>query len=394
MLPEREGLDRDKLNFFVTGPGPGEGLALALPRPEAGWIFIDGCKAAAGVFPLHQIWERYRVDGEHVEGVVLTHPHKDHYEGMVQLIDLTEPRWIACVATHHRSEVEALRDDPVVEDYPGMLEGPVKELLSRIQHEWDWKKTERVHLRAGGQLPIKRPGLSIDVVAPDPAGTRHFFRKDSKLWERIRTRANEISAALHIRYGKTRLVLGGDLPESDNGVGPRTGWTKVLQSYEDLPGSLVLKVPHHGSDGAMHQEMVGPGIAPRGARWTLTPFQGGPKRPLPKLDRHKGVEALLEGINQIHLTSLPSGWTTKAPLNAPVPLNAIEPPAPIPVTGAKFKAYVSPVPCGALDAVWVFTVDNAGKCVAEFRGERALQITPRRQPSTSRPRRATQAAKR
>lgn len=66
MLPGRDEIDRSKLNFFLAGPGRGEGLALALPQPVGGWIFVDGCKTAAGEFPLQRIWERYRVDGERV----------------------------------------------------------------------------------------------------------------------------------------------------------------------------------------------------------------------------------------------------------------------------------------------------------------------------------------
>ncbi|WP_437280328.1 hypothetical protein WME90_07140 [Sorangium sp. So ce375] len=309
---------------------------------------------------------------------------------MVELIDLTSPRWLACVATHHRSEVKALRDDPIVEDYPGLLAGPVKDVLSRIQHEWDWNGTGRVELRAGERLPLARTDLTIDVVAPDRDGSRAFFRP-AGLAKRLCTRANELSAVLHVRYGSTRLVLGGDLPEHDHGVGPRTGWTKVLQSYPELPGSLILKIPHHGSDGARHDQMVGPSVAPKGARWTLTPFQGGPRRPLPRLDRGEGVEALLEGIDQVHLTSLPTGWNTTAPLTSPVALDAIVPPSPTPVTGANFKARVGLAPCDVLDAVWLMSVDDASNCVAEYRGDRALVITPRR-AATPRPRRRAPTA--
>lgn len=380
MLPGRDELDRSKLNFFIAGPGPGEGLAIALPRPGLGWLFVDGCKADAGQYPLHEIWRRYRLDDEKTEGIVLTHPHKDHYEGMVELIDLATPRWLACVATHHRSQVKALRDDPVVEEYPGLLVGPVKDLLARIQNEWDWKGTGRVNLRAGERLPLARTDLEIDVVAPDRAGARAFFRS-SNLAEKLRTRANELSAVLHVRFGRARLVLGGDLPEKDHGVGRRTGWTKVISSYPDVPGSLVLKIPHHGSDGAMHPEMVGAGVAPDGAVWTLTPFQGGRERPLPHLGRGRGVETLLNGIDRVNLTSLPVGWSSRVPLDSPVPLDAIEPPSPIPVAGAKFKARVGRERAGALDAVWLLAIDGVAPCVEEHRGERALMISPRRMPA-------------
>jgi hypothetical protein len=383
MLPGRGGIDRSKLNFFLAGPGPGEGLALALPQPTGGWIFVDGCKASPGEFPLQRIWERYRADGEHVEGIVLSHPHQDHYEGMIELISATKPRWLACVATHHANEGVlakedlALRDDPLLSAHPELelAMRRVKDLLSRIQHEWNLGNCARVVLRAGGTLPITHDRLTIHVVAPDEDGTRAFFRAP-RLPERIRTSANELSAVLHVRYGNTRLVLGADLPEHDNGVGPRTGWTKVLASCADLPGSLVLKVPHHGSDGAMHDRMVGPGVAPEGAVWTLTPYKGGERMdPLPKLRDGKGVAALLCGVPNVYLTALPSGWTSTKPLDGPVPITAIQrqpPAASLPIGRASPRR--NDPPGGPLDAIWAFSVDDAGHCVGHFRGERALQI--------------------
>lgn len=385
MLPERDNLDRAKLSFFVAGPGPGEGLAIALPRPTLGWIFVDGCKTSPSIFPLEQIWKRYRIDDEPTLGIVLTHPHEDHYEGMLELIDATSPQWLACVATHHpdggvlRAEVAARRDDPMLDQHPELELAlrRVKNLLARIQSDWNLQKSRCVILRDGCRLPIERADLFIDVVAPDPEGTRAFFHADN-LATRLRTRANELSAVLHIQYGASRLVLGADLPELDNDVGSRTGWTKVLQSHPDLPSCSVFKIPHHGSDGAMHPAMVGPGAAPEGAIWTLTPFRGGPKRePLPKLTEGKGVAALLRGIARVHLTSLPSGWISSAPLDSPVPLSAINRRAPaVTLPIGRVSAIIADQHSGPFDAVWAFAVDNEGQCVDMYRGDRALQITP------------------
>jgi hypothetical protein len=383
MLPGRDELDRSRLNFFVAGPGPGEGLAIALPLPAVGWIFVDGCKTRPGEFPLQRIWERYRLDGERVEGILLTHPHQDHYEGMLELIIATSPKWLACVATHHesngvlRDEDLALRDDPLLAEHPALELAlrRVKDLLGRIQHEWNRGRCGRVVLRSGSRLPLERDDLTIDVVAPDPDGTRSFFQAPG-LPERIRTRANELSAVLHVRYGSTRLVLGADLPEHDHGVGPRTGWTKVLEACPDLPGSLVLKVPHHGSDGAMHEEMVGPEIAPEGAIWVLTPFRGGDKLdPLPKLRDGKGVVALLRGVPHVYLTALPSGWTSTAPQDRPVPIDTLQRQmAAVSLPVGRISPRLNPPPTGPLDAVWAFTVDDSGGCLGMHRGDRALQI--------------------
>lgn len=381
-LPARDALDRTKLNLFLAGPGRGEGIAIALPAPSFGWIFVDGCKLDSGEFPLHAIWTRYRREGETTEGILLTHPHDDHYDGMLELIDLSAPRWLACVATHHADggslagELLARRDDPLLVDGTplDLALRRVKSLLARIQNMWNWGRTQRVLLRAGGALPLERADLEIDVVSPDDAGAKAFFA-GADLPERIRSRANELSAVLHIRYGASRLVLGADLPESDHGVGARTGWSKVLAAYPDLPGSHLLKVPHHGSDGAQHPGMVGPGVAPAGAVWTLTPFQGGIKRPVPKLRDNKGVAALLRGLPSAHLTSLPCGWESTLAADDVVPIGALRPiPPTAPGVDGGTDTSLAMAPCGPLDPVWLFTMDDAGTCTGKHRGERAIEI--------------------
>jgi hypothetical protein len=381
-LPAREALDRTKLNLFLAGPGRGEGVAIALPAPAHGWIFVDGCKLDSGEFPLHEIWRRYRLEGDPTEGIVLTHPHDDHYDGMLELIDLSAPRWLACVATHHADggafarELTAKRDDPqLVEGTPlDLALRRVKSLLSRIQNAWNSGESPRVLLRAGGRLPLDRADVEIDVASPDPAGAKAFFA-GADLPERIRSRANELSAVLHIRYGATRLVLGADLPESDHGAGPNTGWTKVLAAYPGLPGSQLLKVPHHGSDGAQHPRLSGPGVAPPGAVWALTPFQGGIKRPVPKLRDNQGIAALLSGIPSTHLTSLPGGWESPREMDALVPIGELRPiPLTVPrVDGATDTSLAMP-PCGPLDPVWLFTMDDSGCCAGKHRGSRAIEV--------------------
>lgn len=87
--------------MFLAGPGRGEGIAIALPGPTHGWIFVDGCKVDAGrrapaeqTFPLHALWHRYRLPDEPTLGIVLTHPHDDHYDGMIDLIEASDPGWI------------------------------------------------------------------------------------------------------------------------------------------------------------------------------------------------------------------------------------------------------------------------------------------------------------
>lgn len=388
-LPARDALDRSKLVVFVAGPGRGEGIAIALPAPKHGWIFVDGCKVNAGArasleqtYPLHAIWSRYRLPDEPVEGVVLTHPHDDHYDGMSELIEKSEPRWIGCVATHHpdggafAQQLLAKRDDPALADSLALQLAlqRVRGLLALIQRKWDDDGSRRRLLRAGDSLPLDREDVTIRIVAPDSAGVQAFFR-DPRLDQRIRTRANELSVVLEVRYGAARLVLGADLPELDHGAGPRTGWTKVLADYPDVPGSHFLKVPHHGSDGAQHPQLVGAGVAPESAVWALTPFRGGDNRPVPHLTHGRGVDALLAGIPTTHLSCLPPGWQSTVPIDQVVPIDALRPIAiaPDPDPSATNISLATEA-CGALDAVWMFVVGDDAQITEKHRGARAVEV--------------------
>jgi hypothetical protein len=206
----------------------------------------------------------------------------------------------------------------------------LRPLLRRIQDEWDDRPHTRVRLRAGDSLPVRSSRVQIRCVAPDGAGAARFFA-DPDLGEAVRKRANELSAVLEVHFGSCRILLCADLPEHDHGAGDRTGWSKVLSDFPDLPGSLGLKVPHHGSDGAMHPGLLGPGVAPEGAVWAVTPFKGGDS-PVPALRDGRGAAALLRCVPILYLTALPGGWG--APAHADGDAVAIEDLYELPVDAA------------------------------------------------------------
>jgi hypothetical protein len=318
-----------------------------------------------------------------VNAAYSTHPHTDHTDGLLQLID-REPNWIGCVATYHADgknsfelELEGRSSEPRVSDNP-LLElalRRVRPLLQRIQDEWDDRPDSKQCLRAGLSLPIKNPRVKVRCVSPDPAGTEAFFSGEN-IAERVRRNANELSAALEVTFEGIRIVLGADLPEHDNDVGPKTGWTKVLSEFPDLPGSQGLKVPHHGSDGAMHPAMVGPGCATAGSIWIVTPFQGG-EHSVPALRDGRGIDALLKAIDFVYLTALPAGWRGPLPTHdGDVPIAEVTPIPPevgIRSDATDVSLASQSQPSSPVDPAWLFAFNPDGG-IARYRGDSAIRL--------------------
>jgi len=77
----------------------------------------------------------------------------------------------------------------------------------------------------------------------------------------------------------------------------------------------------------------------------------------------------------VHLTSLPGGWEATEPTDRVVSIDAVRPipPPTAAVAGATDTSLDMP-PCGPLDPVWLFTMDDAGQCVAKHGGARAIEV--------------------
>lgn len=60
-----------------------------------------------------------------------------------------------------------------------------------------------------------------------------------------------------------------------------------------------MKVPHHGSRGAIHEAF---GAGPRDRIWIVTPFK---RQRLPRAEDGQGMDLILGYVDQFQLTALP-----------------------------------------------------------------------------------------
>ena len=188
--------------FFDVGHGD----AALVQFPDGSHMLVDaGLRAPHvdhGTRTLLPHLRRYGVD--RLETVVISHPHADHFGGLVSLLG-TVPI------------------DRVVHNGQGARSQLYREKTALI----DSLEMTYQAVQAGDTLSVD-PGVRLQVLSPPP---------DKHQWE-IAT-ANEASVVLHLTYGETEILLLGDAEVATE------EW--LASRYGDLLSSDVVKVGHHGS---------------------------------------------------------------------------------------------------------------------------------------------------
>jgi hypothetical protein len=217
----------------------------------------------------------------------------------------------------------------------------------------------------------------VSLVAPDAAILARWW-EDGTLPSRIRDHANALSAAVQIRYGATRLLLGGDLPVTQGGASVATGWDRVVEHHPTVMESVGFKVPHHGSREALHPRMVAPTGDQRA--WVVTPFASSD---LPRPADDDGLDQLLRGQSPVHLTALSMSRRLQAAMETGRLLSRSQiDPARSSLRddglfGEGDEAVFAGTATGPMDPVWYLAFDGAGAVVDRAAGGAALQVVRR-----------------
>jgi competence protein ComEC len=157
------------------------------------------------------------IGAEEIAGLVVTHPHRDHYEGAEHLLKHWRVKGFVDAGLDHAS-----------------IDGNYKKLRKRAP--------DVRAVRAGDTLKWD-DALEVTVLAPSRDGVRSTD-KDF---------LNDNSIVLRVRHGKNVFLFPGDIEEA--------GAEALLKAESDLKAT-VLVVPHHGFfDSRRFAEAVRPQIA-------------------------------------------------------------------------------------------------------------------------------------
>jgi len=270
MMPEK--LDPSVLYIFVCGPGQGESTVIHVPPGE--WIVVDSCRSSKKVFAA-AILQKY---GGTKACLVLTHRHQDHYRGLSALAEMSDWRTLGC-------NDRTLVDPNATEDGEKKIANELGQIFSLIRRRWqsdpssEWKTWRRTKQFIGeGEL------LSLH---PDETHAKAFEIKSSD-------DENVLSSAMVLRWNGNLFLLGADTPTPF--------WQEISGCFAaefDLAEHLIAKIPHHGSLPSLDPAILNDG---REQLWVVTPYNSSR---LPKYDPGQGLEFLVNGNSEVHLTGLP-----------------------------------------------------------------------------------------
>lgn len=195
----------------VTYLDVGQGSAAVAELPGKAAMLIDGGGLQGSSFDIGRyvvapyLWQR-RI--RHLDLVVLTHAHPDHYKGLEFIVShfAVKEFWFNGVAGQE-------------EEFRRLLESLAQRSIPCLTPE---------DLLTGRTLA----GLDLKVLHPPPGSTVHLPETLSP------GQLNDLSLVLRLRYKKVSFLFPGDIQKEAE--------YRLLES-PDLEAVQVLLMPHHGS---------------------------------------------------------------------------------------------------------------------------------------------------
>jgi len=286
------------LGIHVIGAGKGESIILELPNGE--WGVVDCFSPSLTKKHLNQTL-RLLVDFDvtHLRFICLTHPHEDHFRGITHLLKayrenikefwVFPTRYIRKVIVHlltiaRGTEGRLVENTSVAElvEMFRIVEDIEKEKRIRI------RRTEDFKLLYDCSVEVASEEISLQIFSLAPSGNlaNRYQREIDELNVTVANtnqvvktyqRHNLISSVILVKYGETRVILGGDAEKES--------WNYILTDEiriknESLECELV-KVSHHGSKTGLTKNLWETLSPDGGCYAVLTPFKS---RRLPSLD--------------------------------------------------------------------------------------------------------------
>ncbi|HVX90317.1 MAG TPA: MBL fold metallo-hydrolase [Candidatus Paceibacterota bacterium] len=310
------------LSVVVFGPGTGEAVLIKFPDGQLG--VIDGCRRGKqSADPVRDLLKALQV--KRLLFACLTHPHEDHYGGLVDLVKTFEPAHLLWAGTEHERLLETFaksfreyqrRGGAIADEVSATeLHDLIRAFVTRSQRRGKTKPGCRAQGLSDHKLLLTIPGqppVEIWSVLPTTTALHRAFGKNSASASTATSDQencddgvdpNDISGALVVRWGTTSVLLGGDVLTGS--PGHHEGWCVA----DWIQGPVqVVKVPHHASRGAHCQELwdrMKPCVA------LVTPFRnaGGPQPPQESM-----LQELARQVEHLLVTSCPKWWPGQSAL--------------------------------------------------------------------------------
>jgi len=203
-----------------------------------------------------------KLGAERLSFVALTHPHKDHYRGLLEILKAFHgridkfylfnigdigPKRVKQLAKPYL-DAAARQDDAEITQIAAEFVGIIKYIYENMQNDIVLLGGESLEL-----FPPRFDGPKIFSILPPLKAKGAYFQRlttgDPAICENIAD--NEMSSAFRILYGKSDIVLGGD--------GTIANWRnhrRAVHFRDDYINADVVKLPHHGSEHDCSDEVL------------------------------------------------------------------------------------------------------------------------------------------
>jgi beta-lactamase superfamily II metal-dependent hydrolase len=249
--------EKASLEIHVLGGGQGESIVIRMP--DGRWGVVDCFTTSPATIDYNPTALFLRARGvTQLHFVCLTHPHQDHFMGMVELMAEFRPRefWrFGSLSHEHVNNLVHYYEAKAIVKGRNEFSRTAEELLALFGAslqgvESHTMNVEHATARATLYPPAAEEPTEYHIECLSPTGNQITLYEAAivrcvtpagKLGEKLtKTHHNNISVVLKISYGTTIVFLGGDLETA--------GWTEVVGRYaEHMLNATAIKVSHHGS---------------------------------------------------------------------------------------------------------------------------------------------------
>lgn len=248
--PEKKANNDGSFVFHLIACGHGDTLLLQLPDKH--WVLVD-CNLKSQAVKDHFFELVEKNDIKRLEFLFLTHPHHDHYTGMVDVVKYfsTAGRSIGTFCDTGIDPVEVTRvldakkfPSKKIHDYVALMRR-----LHKLTDNGD-VKYEPVHERVNPLSPVSAESqVSFVPIGPESGLSERMARKALE-GEKVTESLNSLSVILLLTIAqdgkKLSVLLAGDA--KTDGMERAL---KIWQFHDKNDAKTlefdVVKVPHHGS---------------------------------------------------------------------------------------------------------------------------------------------------
>jgi len=235
-------------SFCIHVLNVGHGDSIILELPDNNWGLVDCFKTNAGIEPPALTFLKKR-QVDRLTFVCLTHPHHDHYHGMLEILEYfsSEGRGIEYFLD---SGISDRRLQYYIKEFGKKEYNEYKEL--RLLYDFVQEKITKdrtiKYLIAGEKTLCLDLGLiKINSYAPISSDILRYFEK----WGEDKTiDENLLSVVLVITFRDTNIILGADTISWEEIL---NAWSEDCQNTGRQPKFNLVKVSHHGSESGNHE---------------------------------------------------------------------------------------------------------------------------------------------